>query len=135
MASLLPNLVPVFTSANWLAWYPQMESFPMTQGLYYVITDERPSPNEENNNTTDISKWNHHNTQAVSNLCLSLTPNILAKVLSQATAARIWNTLTDKYGQPGIAATYAEFKAMLDTPIPVHEHPAPAFGKINAHFA
>ncbi|KAF9218279.1 hypothetical protein BS17DRAFT_652001, partial [Gyrodon lividus] len=52
----------------------------------------------------------------------------------KTTASSIWNTLKDKYGQPSIAATYAEFKAMLDMPIPSHEHPTPAFGKINAHF-
>ncbi|KAF9227471.1 hypothetical protein BS17DRAFT_661767, partial [Gyrodon lividus] len=38
-------------------------------------------------------------------------------------------------GAPGVATTYTEFKAMLDTPIPSHEHPTPAFSKINAHFA
>ncbi|KAF9225074.1 hypothetical protein BS17DRAFT_700272, partial [Gyrodon lividus] len=77
------------------------------------------------------------NIQAIGNLCLCLAPNILAKVLSQTTTAHIWSTLKekDKYGQPGIAATYAEFKAMLDMPIPLHEHLTPAFGKINAHFA
>ncbi|KAF9218734.1 hypothetical protein BS17DRAFT_659325, partial [Gyrodon lividus] len=53
--SLLTNLVPVFTNANWLAWYPQMESFLMAQGLYYVITDECPSPNEENEMTTPVT--------------------------------------------------------------------------------
>ncbi|KAF9227984.1 hypothetical protein BS17DRAFT_659765, partial [Gyrodon lividus] len=78
--------------------------------------------------------WNHHNIQAVRNLCLRLTPNILAKVLSKTTASSIWSTLKDEYGKPGITATYAEFKAMLDMPIPLHEHPAPAFSKINAHF-
>ncbi|KAF9218286.1 hypothetical protein BS17DRAFT_834795 [Gyrodon lividus] len=47
MASLLTNLVPVFTGTNWLAWYPQMELSLMAQGLYYVITDKCPSPNEQ----------------------------------------------------------------------------------------
>ncbi|KAF9224997.1 hypothetical protein BS17DRAFT_827695 [Gyrodon lividus] len=135
MASLLTNLVPVFTGANWLAWYPQMESFLMAQGLCYVITEECPSPNAENNNASDISEWNHHNTQAIGNLCLRLAPNILAKVLSQTTATHIWSTLKDEYGQPSIATTYAEFKAMLDTPTPLHKHPTPAFSKINTHFA
>ncbi|KAF9223210.1 hypothetical protein BS17DRAFT_706538, partial [Gyrodon lividus] len=107
----------------------------MAQGLYNVITNERPSPNEENDNATDISEWNHHNTQAIGNLCLRLAPNILAKVLLQTTTTCIWNTLKDEYSQPSIAATYAEFKAMLDTPILSHEHPTPAFGKINARFA
>ncbi|KAF9220159.1 hypothetical protein BS17DRAFT_821035 [Gyrodon lividus] len=131
MASLLTNLIPVFIGANWLAWYPLMELFLMAQGLYYVITDECPSPNEENDNATDIFKWNHHNTQAIGNICLHLTPNILAKVLSKTTAAQIWSTLKNKYGTPSIATTYAEFKAMLDMPIPLHKHPAPAF---NAEF-
>ncbi|KAF9218767.1 hypothetical protein BS17DRAFT_656219, partial [Gyrodon lividus] len=78
--------------------------------------------------------WNHHNTQAIRNLCLRLAPNILAKVLSKTTAAQIWSTLKTEYGTSGIAITYAEFKAMLDMPIPLHKHPAPAFSKINAHF-
>ncbi|KAF9222261.1 hypothetical protein BS17DRAFT_637200, partial [Gyrodon lividus] len=73
--------------------------------------------------------------QAIGNLRLCLTPNILAKVLSKTTAARIWSTLKDEYGKPGITATYAEFKAMLDMLIPLHNHPASAFSKINAHFA
>ncbi|KAF9224500.1 hypothetical protein BS17DRAFT_703434 [Gyrodon lividus] len=106
----------------------------MAQDFHYVITDECPSPNTENDNTSDISEWNHHNTQAIGNLHLHLTPNILAKVLSKTTTACIWSTLKDEYGKPSVTATYAEFKAMLDTPIPLHEHPAPAFGKINAHF-
>ncbi|KAF9220565.1 hypothetical protein BS17DRAFT_714348, partial [Gyrodon lividus] len=107
----------------------------MAQALYYVITDECPSPNEENNHASDISEWNHHNTQAIGNLCLHLAPNILAKVLSKTTAAQIWSTLKTEYGTPGIATTYVKFKAMLATPIPSHEHPASAFSKINAHFA
>ncbi|KAF9218673.1 hypothetical protein BS17DRAFT_822603 [Gyrodon lividus] len=112
MASLFTNLVPVFISANWLAWYRQMELFLMAQGLYYVITDKYPSPNEENDNTTDISEWNHHNTQAIGNLHLRLTPNILAKVLSQTTASSIWSLLKDEYGTPGVATAYTEFKAI-----------------------
>ncbi|KAF9228871.1 hypothetical protein BS17DRAFT_690989, partial [Gyrodon lividus] len=107
----------------------------MAQGLYYVITDECPSPNAENNNASNISKWNHHNTQAIGNLRLCLVPNILAKVLSKTTMACIWSTLKDEYGKSGVTATCAEFKAMLDTPIPSYEHPAPAFRKINTHFA
>ncbi|KAF9225112.1 hypothetical protein BS17DRAFT_765756 [Gyrodon lividus] len=79
MASLLTNLVLIFTGANWLAWYPQMESFLMAQGLYYVITDECPSPTEDNYNTSNISNWNHHNIQSIGNLHLCLAPNILAK--------------------------------------------------------
>ncbi|KAF9220856.1 hypothetical protein BS17DRAFT_848149, partial [Gyrodon lividus] len=79
--------------------------------------------------------WNHHNTQVISNLHLCFTPNILVKVLSKTTASSIWSSLKEEYGTPGIAATYGEFKAMLDTPIPSHEHPAPAFSKINTHFA
>ncbi|KAF9223492.1 hypothetical protein BS17DRAFT_655243, partial [Gyrodon lividus] len=134
MASLLTNLVPVFTGTNWLAWYPQMELFLMAQGLYHIITDKCPSPNEEDDNTTDITKWNHHNTQAIGNLCLCLAPNILVKVLLKTTASSIRSSLKEEYGTPGIAATYMEFKAMLDTLIPSHEHPAPAFSKINAHF-
>ncbi|KAF9226252.1 hypothetical protein BS17DRAFT_636899, partial [Gyrodon lividus] len=78
--------------------------------------------------------WNHHNTQAIGNLGLHLAPNILVKVLSKTTSS-IWSSLKEEYGTPSIAATYAEFKAMLDMPIPSHEHPAPAFSKINAHFA
>ncbi|KAF9223953.1 hypothetical protein BS17DRAFT_655586, partial [Gyrodon lividus] len=79
--------------------------------------------------------WNHHNTQAISNLHLCLTPNILAKVLLKTTASSIWSSLKEEYGTPGIATTYVEFKAMLDTLIPLHEHPTPAFSKINVHFA
>ncbi|KAF9224712.1 hypothetical protein BS17DRAFT_701849 [Gyrodon lividus] len=134
MASLLTNLIPIFTGANWLAWYPQMELFLMAQGLYHIINNECPLPNEEDDNTTNITEWNHHNTQAISNLCLRLTPNILAKVLSKTTASSIWSSLKEEHGTPGIATTYTEFKAMLDTPIPSHEHPAPASSKISAHF-
>ncbi|KAF9218664.1 hypothetical protein BS17DRAFT_719971, partial [Gyrodon lividus] len=68
------------------------------------------------------------------NLHLCLAPNILAKVLSKTTASSIGSSLKEEYGAPGIATTYTEFKAMLDMPIPSHEHPAPAFSKINAHF-
>ncbi|KAF9225102.1 hypothetical protein BS17DRAFT_650001, partial [Gyrodon lividus] len=57
-----------------------------------------------------------------------------SKVLSKTTASSIWSSLKEEYGTPGVATTYAEFKAMLDTPIPSHEHPTPAFSKINAHF-
>ncbi|KAF9220477.1 hypothetical protein BS17DRAFT_848928 [Gyrodon lividus] len=135
MASLLTNLIPVFTGANWLAWYPQMELFLMAQGLYHILTYECPSPNEEDDNTTNITEWNHHNTQAIGNLCLHLAPNILAKVLLKTTASSIWSSLKEEYGTPGIAVTYVEFMAMLDMPIPLHEHPTPAFSKINAHFA
>ncbi|KAF9226180.1 hypothetical protein BS17DRAFT_698725, partial [Gyrodon lividus] len=78
--------------------------------------------------------WNHHNTQVISNLRLHLAPNILAKVISKTTASSIWSSLKEEYSTPGIATTYAEFKAMLDMPIPSHEHPAPAFSKINIHF-
>ncbi|KAF9218614.1 hypothetical protein BS17DRAFT_822682, partial [Gyrodon lividus] len=77
--------------------------------------------------TTDITEWNHHNTQAIGNLHLRLTPNILVKVLSKTTTSSIWSSLKEEYGTPGIAATYVEFKAMLDMPIPSHEYPAPAF--------
>ncbi|KAF9219915.1 hypothetical protein BS17DRAFT_655547, partial [Gyrodon lividus] len=73
--------------------------------------------------------------QAIGNFCLCLTPNILAKVLSKTTTSSIWSSLKEEYGTPGITMTYMEFKAMLDMPIPSHEHPAPAFSKINAHFA
>ncbi|KAF9227054.1 hypothetical protein BS17DRAFT_642168, partial [Gyrodon lividus] len=81
-----------------------------------------------------ITEWNNHNTQAIGNLHLHLASNILAKVLSKTTASSICSSLKEEYGTPGVAATYAEFKAMLDMPIPSHEHPTPAFSKINAHF-
>ncbi|KAF9218610.1 hypothetical protein BS17DRAFT_822675 [Gyrodon lividus] len=96
MASLLTNLVPMFTNV---------------------------CPCPTNDNASNISEWNHHYTQSIGKLCLCLAPNILAKVLPKTAAASIWNTLKNKYGKHSISTTYTEFKVMLDTPIPLHEYP------------
>ena len=132
------NLINVLTGANYLSWAPVMKGFLMASGISHVLFEECPSPityNDDSTNALDIQHWKQDDTKALGYLILRIQENIRVKHDALGTAKALWDALSTEYGTQGISATYGEFKAMLDTPIPSNQHPAQAFNKINTHFS
>ncbi|KIJ57891.1 hypothetical protein HYDPIDRAFT_34695 [Hydnomerulius pinastri MD-312] len=86
-------------------------------------------------NSSDVNAWDSDNTAATGNIRLQLAPAVCVKVSGAPTASDLYDALKTEYGKPGIAATYAEFKVLLDITIPSNSHPGPAMNKVQAHFA
>jgi len=87
-------------------------------------------------NQADINAWFDINDKALGNIMLRLHPTIATTVLNllQKTmkenddintmfASQAWEFLETTYGNPGIAATYKELKAMMDVDIPGNANP------------
>ncbi|KIJ09172.1 hypothetical protein PAXINDRAFT_17734 [Paxillus involutus ATCC 200175] len=109
----------------------------MAQGVSHVLTEDCPSPttyDDNSNNANDIFSWKQDDTKALGYLILRVQESIRVKHDALVSAKAFWDALSVEYGTQGVSATYGEFKAMLDTPIPSNQHPASAFNKINAHF-
>jgi hypothetical protein len=137
MTSSINNLVSVLTGANYLSWVPVMKGFLMAQGVSHVLTEDCPSPttyDDNSNNANDIFSWKQDDTKALEYLILRVQESIRVKHDALISAKAFWDALSAEYGTQGVSATYGEFKAMLDTPIPSNQHPASAFNKINTHF-
>ncbi|KIJ10659.1 hypothetical protein PAXINDRAFT_16376 [Paxillus involutus ATCC 200175] len=145
MTSSINNLVSVLTGANYLSWAPVMKGFLMAQGVSHILTETCPSPttyDDNSNNANDIYSWKQDDTKALGYLILRVQESIHIKHDTLVSAKAFWDALSTEYGTQGVgtavpysvSATYGEFKAMLDTPIPSNQHPASAFNKINAHF-
>ncbi|KIJ61058.1 hypothetical protein HYDPIDRAFT_31765 [Hydnomerulius pinastri MD-312] len=134
MSNALTSLVPILTGVNWQDWSPLMEAYLMSQGQWYMLMETRPELTTSLDNHSQVNDWDQDNAQAIGNMCLRLAPAIHVKVSGSTTANNLWGTLKAEYGKPGIAATYSEFKALLEVTIPSNAHPGPTMDKIQAHF-
>ncbi|KIJ67412.1 hypothetical protein HYDPIDRAFT_25866 [Hydnomerulius pinastri MD-312] len=135
MSAALTQLVPVLTGANWQDWAPLMEAYLMAQGQWYTIVEMRPELSTTPDNASDVSAWDADNATATGNIRLRLAPAVRVKASGATSASDLFSALKAEYGKPGIAATYAEFKSLLDITIPSNSHPGPAMDKVQAHFA
>ena len=144
MSTSLTTLVPVLNGPNYTSWVPMMQSFLMSQGQWKVITHPPPKAVEtspatdtkeaEISNQEEITAWWDINTKALGNLRLCLHHTIQYNQCNAMTAARLWETLEENYGKPGMASIYLELKAVFDTPIPANSDPSLALEKITSHF-
>ncbi|KIJ58255.1 hypothetical protein HYDPIDRAFT_34360 [Hydnomerulius pinastri MD-312] len=135
MSAALTQLVPVLTGANWQDWAPLMEAYLMAQGQWYTIVEMCPEPSTTPDSASNVSAWDTDNAAATGNIRLRLAPAVRVKASGATSASDLFSALKAEYGKPGITATYAEFKSLLDISIPSNSHPGPAMDKVQAHFA
>jgi len=88
----------------------------------------------EPTNQDALDEWEELVSKAVGNIRLRLHHTI-AYQYNAEDAANLWQSLLNKYGQPGILHAYIEFKGAMDTSIPNNSDPSPSLDKMMAHFA
>ena len=116
----------VFDGQKYNEWSTQMQSYLMSQGTWAAITVDRPDTSPE--------EWDSANMKAIGAMRIKLVPSITNTVKAMATAKEVWNHLAEKYGKPGIAAIYANFKEALDIKVPAEGNPLKAFDQFVMHF-
>src|SRR5258708_19624393 len=82
----------------------------------------------------ELDKWNQDSEKAVGNIRLRLHHTIGYQFDSQEDPSKLWASLKEKYGAPGIPKAFIEFKGAMDTVIPNGSDPSPALDKIISHF-
>jgi hypothetical protein len=157
MSSQLTSLVPVLNGTNYQEWSMTMQNYLMSQGQWKcvlaevpvaktrkaIITEASSSDDTKETVATEtivpdekaIEAWYEAADKAIGNIRLRIHHTISYQYNSIETAFELWNTLKDKYGQPGITRSFLEFKGAMDTSIPGNADPSPALDKITSHFA
>ena len=129
MSSILTSLVPVFDGSNFAAFTTPMQSYLMSQGLWYTLTQTQPAAGEN-----DRADWDSDNLKALGNLRLRLSTPIAFKVSDFTKAAKVWDFLKDNYGKPGVAAVFTDFKLAMGITVPSDTHPGPAINNMIMYF-
>ena len=80
-------------------------------------------------NQDQVNHWEETSNEALSNICLWLHHTIGYQYVSQTSPRDLWDTLKDKYSQPGISRAFLEFQGVLETRIPNAQDPRPAIDK------
>jgi len=88
----------------------------------------------EPTNQDALDDWEELVSKAVGNIRLRLHHTIAYQYNTENDAANLWQSLLNKYGQPGISRAYIEFKGAMDTNIPNNSDPSPSLDKMMAHF-
>ncbi|TFK45319.1 hypothetical protein OE88DRAFT_1640044, partial [Heliocybe sulcata] len=81
-----------------------------------------------------IAEWLEKDGRARGNIRLHCSPSVAVLIKDKTTAKDTWDTLKAMYSAMSVAAIYNELKAALGLKIPVNEHPAADFAKLNQHF-
>jgi len=98
-----------------------------------AAADQRAMLTEPTNQDA-LDEWEELVSKAVGNIRLRLHHTIAYQYNTEDDAANLWQSLLNKYGQPGISRAYIEFKGAMDTNIPNNSDPSPSLDKMMAHF-
>jgi len=158
-ANAILATIPHLSGPNYSVWAPIMEAYLSSQGQWRIlfrtaphpeypthtivkqdekgkdVTVTKPDTSADPINEEAIEKWEDINSRARGNINLRLHSAIVYKYKGIYDAGILWNTLKAEFGQPGIAATYKEFKAAIDLTIPENSDPSLAVNKLIGHFA
>jgi hypothetical protein len=124
-------------------WKCVLAEVPVAKVRKAIITEASSSSDTKETVATEtivpdekaIEAWYEAADKATGNIRLRIHHTISYQYNSIETAFELWNTLKDKYGQPGITRSFLEFKGAMDTSIPGNADPSPALDKISSHFA
>ena len=136
MSSTSTQSILPLTSSNWSTWWPKMESAVMaTKGMWVnkVSCPALLSTSGANEIQLYI-KWTEANTKILGIAHQALFPAILHQYQSEHVTADLIKALKDVYGIQGLPQVYANFKAIMETMIPVNNHPGPAFTRFQTLF-
>ncbi|KIK81893.1 hypothetical protein PAXRUDRAFT_154980 [Paxillus rubicundulus Ve08.2h10] len=132
---MLTSAVPTLNSSNYLVWAPKMTNFLWTSGLNWVLRKTHPEEGEEGSDQSKVGEWDNNNDCALGHILPKMDTHLSQQYQGYSTIKEVWDRLKSQFAKPSITSIYMEFKAMMDTSIPVGNHPAPAFAKMTAHFA
>ena len=121
--------IPVLTGTNWSNWWPKIKSAIMATGEMWIKEVFCPtlgltSMSEE---IQLYIKWTKVNMKMLDTICQTLSPAILHQYQDVHMASDPIKQLKDVYGTQGLSQVFVDFKAMMDTLIPVNGHLRPAF--------
>ena len=85
-------------------------------------------------NYDDFKAWTKENYKALRNINLRLDEAIRYKYQGEEIAKHLWDKLKEEFGNPGITATYHEFKGALSTNLPNDANLSLALNKLLGHF-
>src|SRR5882762_5997040 len=141
MSSQLTNLVPVLDGTNYQQWASAMQSFLMSQGQWECVkTGAKPPVVQEETKDQaaitfgDVANWLADAEKAMGNIRLRLHHTIGYQFNAVEKPTKLWVSLKEKYGTPGLTRAFIEFKSVMDTVIPNGSDPSPALDKIMSHF-
>jgi len=80
-----------------------------------------------------VDEWEENNAKALGSITLRLHSSIAYQVREADDASELWKDLETRYGKPGPAAAYIEFKKVLNTRIPDNADPSLAIDEMCAH--
>ena len=80
-----------------------------------------------------VDEWEENNAKALGSITLRLHSSIAYQVREADDASELWRELESRYGKPGPAAAYIEFKKVLNTRIPDNADPSLAIDEMCAH--
>ena len=143
MSSQLTTLTLILDGTNYQQWSAAMQFFLMSQGQWKcvkggatppeTITIEAADGTSRTEGEKEQSDWLEDAEKALGNIRLRLHHTIAYQYNDEESPSKLWGTLKEKYGTPGISHAYVEFKGMMDTVIPNNADPSPALDKIMAH--
>jgi hypothetical protein len=119
-------LLPTLSGVDYKDWAAQMKPYLMSQGVFCVVSGKED---------VDLDTYNAHNEKAIGTLVLKIAPTLCQKWQNIEEAKDIWKGLKNQFSTPSLTVVCGEFKKLMDTQIPISNHPAPSFAAINNHFA
>src|SRR5580693_5102800 len=143
MSSQLTTFVPVMDGTNYQTWASKMQSYLMSQGQWKCVRGVSLLPGCVRDKDTKVvsidnqelyDQWMELCEKCVGNIRLRLHHNIGHLHNATEKPQSLWNELKEKYGSPGVASAFSQFKQAMDTPIPNDADPSPALDKIMSHF-
>jgi len=89
-----------------------MDAYLGFQSLASVAKGTYPRP-AGTDATDEMIKWDNTDQSARGAIILRLTPSVRSAVISKATSNEVWEYLKEKYGKPGLATVYSDFKRLV----------------------
>jgi len=148
MSSQLTSLVPVLNGTNYQQWAATMQSFLMSQGQwkctksgaynpgykYVTKTDSEGASSSKLEVDEEVSgPYEEIAEKVLGNIRLCLHHTIGYQHNEETNPSKLWETLKEKYGIPGLSKVFVEFKGLMETMIPNGSDPFPSLDKIMAH--
>ena len=124
--------IPVFTGANYAAWWPSMTAYLQSTGCMWIAKFTEPVLGESS--TKDdrdfFIAWTKANDTIVGSIKNTFFNSLKLKHQAVSDAKTLLKILGDEYAMPGIAGAYALFKELLDCKVTSSAHLEPSINKI-----
>ena len=129
--------IPVFTGANYAAWWPSMTAYLQSTGCMWIAKFTEPVLGESSTKDDHnfFIAWTKANDTIVRSIKNTFSDSLKLKHQAISDAKTLLGLLGDEYAAPGIAGAYALFKELLNCKVASSAHPEPSINKILTIYA